>query len=65
MLNSLGHLQNIGETKDKEKLRALIHTAYSEPRVAEGPIFSDMIQVDVHGAGLDAEFIELPGLAPV
>lgn len=62
VLNSFEGLQPIGETTDKEELQELIQTAYLVATVAEAPISNDMIQVDVLGAEVDAEFIELPGL---
>jgi len=63
--NSDDGLQPIGETADKEELQALMQRAYLVATVAEAPISNDMIQVDVLGADVDAEFIELPGLNPV
>lgn len=62
VFNSTDGLQPIGRTPDKEELQALIQRAYLATTVAEVPILNDMIQVDVLGAEVDAEFIELPGL---
>lgn len=65
MSNPDEELQRIGETTDKGELQELIQEAHSRATVAEVPISRDMIEIDVLGAEIDAEFIELPGLNPV
>lgn len=58
-------LQCIGETTDKGELQELIREAHLIATVAEVPISRDRIEINVLGAEIDAEFIELPGLNPV
>lgn len=65
IINPNDGTRQIGETRDKNELQEIIRNTYSLAAVDEIPISRDMIDIEVLGAKVDAEFIELPGLNSV